>query len=69
MSGKKSNRDRETPDENGHLKGPAVLAVFKTCASHQGLQDGWHLAGHVLPLAHGRRGLQEDEAAREQANW
>jgi hypothetical protein len=32
MSGKKSNRDRETPDENGHLKGPAVLAAFKTCA-------------------------------------
>ena len=32
MSGKKSNRDGETPDENGHLKEPAVLAAFKTCA-------------------------------------
>jgi hypothetical protein len=34
MSGNKSNRDQETPDENGHLKlkEPAVLAAFKTCA-------------------------------------
>lgn len=33
MSGKNSNRDWETPDENGHLKKPAVLAAFKGCAS------------------------------------
>ena len=32
MSGKKSNRDRETPDQNRHLKEPAVLTAFKTCA-------------------------------------
>jgi hypothetical protein len=31
-SGKKSNCDREIPDENGHLKELAVLAAFKTCA-------------------------------------
>lgn len=33
MGVRKSNRDRETPDENGHLKKPAVLAAFKGCAS------------------------------------
>jgi hypothetical protein len=33
MEVKKSNRDRETSDENGHLKKPAVLAAFKGCAS------------------------------------
>ena len=33
MGVRKSNRDRETPDETGHLKKPAVLAAFKGCAS------------------------------------